>query len=40
MYAVDGRPFCSTVSAYPSSRREADQLVLDRLGAFTPAEGA
>jgi hypothetical protein len=40
MYAVDGRPFCSTVTAYPSSRREADQLVLDRLGAFAPAEGA
>jgi hypothetical protein len=40
MYAVDGRPFCSTVSAYPSSRREADQLVLDRLDAFAPAEGA
>ena len=40
MYAVDGRPFCSTVSAYPSSRREADALVVDRLGEFTPADGA
>jgi MFS family permease len=39
MYAVDGRPFRSTVSAYPSSRREADELVLERLGAFAPAEG-
>ena len=40
MYAVDGRPFCSTVNAYPSSRREADELVVDRLGAFAPADGA
>jgi MFS family permease len=40
MYAVDGRPVCSTVNSYPSSRREADELVLDRLGAFAPAEGA
>jgi CRP-like cAMP-binding protein len=40
LYAVDGRPFRSTVSAYPSSRREADALVLDRLAAFAPAESA
>jgi hypothetical protein len=39
MYAVDGRPFRSTISAYPSSQREADELVLDRLAAFSPAEG-
>jgi MFS family permease len=38
LYAVDGRPFSSTVSAYPSSRREADAVVLDRLAAFAPAE--
>ena len=38
LYAVDGHPFSSTVSAYPSSRREADAVVGDRLGAFAPAE--
>ena len=38
LYAVDGSPFSSTVSAYPSSRREADELVRDRLGRFAPAE--
>jgi hypothetical protein len=40
LYAVDGRPFSSTVSAYPSSRREADAVVLNRLAAFAPAEPA
>jgi MFS family permease len=40
LYAVDGRPFRSTVSAYPSSQREAEALVIDRLAAFAPAEGA
>jgi MFS family permease len=38
LYAVDGRPFSSTVSAYPSCRHEADELVRDRLGRFAPAE--
>jgi MFS family permease len=38
LYAVDGHPFSSTVSAYPSSRCEADAVVGDRLGAFAPAE--
>jgi MFS family permease len=39
MYAVDGDPFRSIVTAYPSSRREADALVFDRLTDFAPAEG-
>jgi Major Facilitator Superfamily/Cyclic nucleotide-binding domain len=38
LYAVDGRQFRSTVSGYASSRREAHALVLDRLGAFAPAD--
>jgi len=40
LYAVDGRHFRSAISGYPSSRREADALVLDRLSAFAPAERA
>jgi MFS family permease len=40
LYAVDGRRFRSSISGYASSRREADALVLDRLSAFAPAEGA
>jgi len=39
LYAVDGRPFRSTIGAYPSSQREADELMLDRLAAFAPADG-
>ncbi len=38
LYAVDGHPFSSTVSAYPSSQREAETVVVDRLAAFAPAE--
>jgi hypothetical protein len=36
LYAVDGREFRATVSGYPSSRREADAIVGDRLSAFAP----
>jgi hypothetical protein len=39
LYAVDGYQFRSTVTGYASCRREADALVLDRLGKFAPAEG-
>jgi MFS family permease len=39
LYAVDGREFRSTVSGYPSSRREADAVVRDRLGTFAPDAG-
>jgi CRP-like cAMP-binding protein len=39
LYVVDGQRFRSTVTDYASSRREADVLVLDRLGRFAPAEG-
>jgi hypothetical protein len=39
LYAVDGREFRSTVSGYPSSRREADVVVRDRLGTFAPDDG-
>ena len=37
--AVDGHQFRSTVSCYPSSRREADAVVEDRLGSFAPDDG-
>jgi MFS family permease len=40
MYAVDGDPFRSIVNAFPSSQREADALVVDRLTTFAPAEGS
>jgi hypothetical protein len=39
LYAVDGHEFRSTVSGYPSSRREADAVVRDRLSTFAPDEG-
>jgi hypothetical protein len=39
LYVVDGQRFRSAVTDYGSSRREADALVLDRLGRFAPAEG-
>jgi CRP-like cAMP-binding protein len=39
LYAVDGREFRSTVGGYPSSRREADAVVHDRLSTFAPDDG-
>jgi len=38
LYRLDRDQFRSTVRGYDSSSREADALVLDRLGAFCPAE--
>jgi CRP-like cAMP-binding protein len=35
---LDQRYFRSAVHGYASSRREADALVLERLGAFAPAQ--
>jgi MFS family permease len=37
LYSVDRRHFRSAVRAYESSEREANAVVLDRLGAFAPA---
>jgi MFS family permease len=39
LYAVDGHQFRSSVSGYPSSRREAEAVVRDRLSAFAPDDG-
>jgi MFS family permease len=39
LYTLDRRHFVSAVSGYPSSGREADALVLERLGYFTPRGG-
>jgi CRP-like cAMP-binding protein len=37
LHRLDRCRFCSAVSGYESSGREADALVLDRLSAFAPA---
>jgi CRP-like cAMP-binding protein len=39
LYTLDRDHFVSAVSGYASSGREADTLVLERLGAFTPEGG-
>jgi Cyclic nucleotide-binding domain len=38
LYGLDRRHLRSAVGGYASSKREAEALVLDRLGAFAPAE--
>jgi MFS family permease len=40
LYTLDRRHFLSVVGGYQSSAREADALVLARLGSFTPRSGA
>jgi MFS family permease len=40
LYTLDRRDFVLAISGYPSSAREADTLVNDRLGTFTPARGS
>jgi len=37
LYGLDRRHFRSAVHGYTSSKREADALMLDRLGDFAPA---
>lgn len=39
LYTLDGRAFVSAVSGYPSSGREADSLVVERLGSFDRRRG-
>jgi MFS family permease len=39
LYVVDGHQFRSTVRGYPSSQREADAVVRDRLDEFCPDDG-
>ncbi len=40
LYTLERRHFVLAISGYPSSAREADTLVDDRLGTFTPAGGS
>jgi MFS family permease len=40
LYTLERRHFVFTIRGYPSSAREADALVGDRLGTFTPARGS